>query len=1369
MVTSVSTRGSGVYFTNSIEKPQTPGSYFTEGGKEPPGTWHFAGTPEQKRQIEQTLGLVNGKTFDADDIVAFTHLCKGYNPKLCDGKKSNPQAAMVQNAAKAYVLTKENMEAEEIEEAAEIANGGKSKGAKKRRARVALTDVTFSPPKSFSAIVSQMDEKLAARQEHLHGEAVKEAVDFLAQFAVSRTGAQGKGKPEPVGLVCANWGHYSSRENDPQVHCHSTLLNIGIRADGTTGSLETVGMMKWQGAVSSLYHSSHAWKLRNEGFAIRMEGSIFAVEGVPVPVCQAFSKRSEQLKAAVEAKQTERGITAPDIKKASRKERNVQALETRLDKSSLTRQQLSEQWIQEGKALGFTREEALACMQMGEPVQELTAGELLEEARMAVATITETEAVFTLPKLLAEIAVHLCGRASVPQILDAYKAIQQELVLTQVAKEHKIDAEQLNGPPTEGMLNAARTTEERRLRVGEEPALGQVDLTKFTEVRKWLDKHAAFTGATLGKTIKGPEPELETYYTTKEMLAIEFDLITRVTVKAKQTLDPALVDREIKSREAEIRAAAIADIEADDLKQAELQGRAAKRGKVRGPRNVDPDRVKGLEDEQVAAIWHACTANTSTVCVEGTAGAGKTFAATTVAAIHKAAGFEVAGLSQAWAQAINLQQETEGRIAYGRAIAGWLNDLRSGKLTLTAKSCVILDEAGMVGSRQLREVVKATTNAGARLVLMGDTEQQNSVSAGDGLRLITGVIGSARLDIVRRQSQESHRNSVKLFFGGAAKEALVPYQDNLHVCQNEADTMQRVIADWQASRQANPLAADPKKNSHLVLAYSNRQVKTLNRLAHEVRDAAGELGERRMRLQTMDSEYAEDLVTFAEGDQVVFRANQRGLSTTDAVGQDLNAAYSKALALLDQLGPDEQRAQLELMAEKAHKIVHRDAQEIAARIDQLMAYASGPLDRVVIGDLHKHQAELLDRLKAEEATRAKDVFNRVRGVIETVSEKDGTMIVRTEGGGLVKIDVADPRWHQKADAAAGKRGGLALQHGYATTVAASQGLTRGRVFVLDHTGLDRRSAGVAMSRHREECNVYVDKESRYLAMTRHQMVEEQTLLEDFSDEICLGRLATAWSRQSDKLSTPDFTKWRDADGLAVHAHEELLYARMRETVTARPKGELLPLQKAASYELPYGKAPDSIATMTALTEVGINPEVMQEATRRGFLAYRPDAVDRTAADIYLGRDDLSRDGRVVNAVDGGGKRDPGPLRHTFPPVLHGDNPSRVVIAPTGQDALAIWTQCDQAGQPRPTVLVIDSPEQLHPRTAQVIAKAQSVDVTRSPKAGLVAERARALSPTSEVRETTQEPAREAARQAELERARIAAEELALKNELQRGR
>jgi conjugative relaxase-like TrwC/TraI family protein len=1174
--------------------------YSNTGGKEPPGRWHFAGTPEQREMTERTLGLVDGATFNSEDTEAFEQLCNGFNPN--NGEK------LVQNAGD-------------------------------RAGRLALHDFTLSAPKSFSVVWSQADLQTRRAIEEVQHQAAREAMELLSRKgAYSRQGKGGKVKT-PVSLVVGMFDHGSSRADDPQLHTHACVLNVTIRPDGTTGSLESRDIMAWQGAAASVYHAGLAWRARQMGAQIRMEGNLPEIEGVPLEVMEAFSRRRATIEAAVEQWQAEHGLTR-DASSASRGLLQQATIETRDAKDELTREQLHALWLERGQALGFTEAQVREVMALGEPVEILGDEQLLEAARHAVAQLTDTDATFTEPALYTRVAIALCGQAEPADIDRAVEMVKRELVHAQVIHQ-RVDAVRLaSGPPTEKMVDLARRIEQQRLQYGQAAALNAVDLDSFAEVRAYLNEHAWIVSED-NPSQQVDEPEVSIVYSTKELVLAERDLQARARQLAPQhALPEADVAAAIDSRDAAIRAAVASDL--------------AQRGE-------DPADAKGLEDEQRAAIRHACLGPASVSVIEGTAGAGKTFSATTIAEIYKDAGYTVHGLGSAWAQAINLQQEAQ--LDSGRAITGWLHEVRTSRLVLDPKSLVIVDEAGMVGARQMRDVLEVVQRAGAKAILLGDTRQQAAVSAGDALRVVVAETGSARLDIIRRQSSEAERQAVHAVFAGRAAEALPVYDKRTTIEVNREATMRRLIEDWAASRQAHPLQDDPKRHSHLILALDNATVRELNQLAHEARQAAGELGERSLQLHTMDCSEPGQVIEFSEGDEVVFRANQR----------------------------------------------------------------------------------------------SQGVFNRIRGTVESIDEASSTLHVRTEDGALVEVDPSAERWQHR-------NGGLALQHGYASTYNASQGLTRGRVFMVDHVGLDRRSAGVGLSRHREDCRIYVDREARYLEKMKRVDATEWHHINSFSDAECLGRVAGGWSRESDKASTLDHEQWLDDAGDRFLVAEELAIdraARQLEQQDLRPRPELLGFQRAAAYELelpPAGGMAEH-RSRQQLVAAGISPQVVMDAERAGFLAHQPDEDGSQGSSqgepIYLGRDSCDR---VLNTQQDDGKPAPGPLRDRFAPVLPGTDHSRVVVAPTGRDALAAWTLADQAGQPRPTVVVATREAQLQQR-AQVLSQAKRIEVMRSPASERLASRVRQVAPEAAVEREAGETARqrlEAA--AAAERAHQAAEE-----------
>ena len=136
----------------------------------------------------------------------------------------------------------------------------------------------------------------------------------------------------------------------------------------------------------------------------------------------------------------------------------------------------------------------------------------------------------------------------------------------------------------------------------------------------------------------------------------------------------------------------------------------------------------------------------------------------------------------------------------------------------------------------------------------------------------------------------------------------------------------------------------------------------------------------------------------------------------------------------------------------------------------------------------------------------------------TVVQIHGAVIQVQTGDDLVVIDTSDAKWRHKS-------GGLALTHGYAATVLSSRTLTVDRVWLKDALALCRITSGIAMSRHRESCEVHVNMTARYEANMRESPADQWHPLEEFGTDQCLRQLGQAWSAEREKNATVDFAQW----------------------------------------------------------------------------------------------------------------------------------------------------------------------------------------------------------------------------------------------------
>ncbi len=250
--------------------------------------------------------------------------------------------------------------------------------------------------------------------------------------------------------------------------------------------------------------------------------------------------------------------------------------------------------------------------------------------------------------------------------------------------------------------------------------------------------------------------------------------------------------------------------------------------------------------------------------IVGYAGSGKGVALGVARRAWAAQGYRVRGAALSGAAAENLQ---EGAAIASRTLASLENAWSQGRDLLSAHDVLVVDEAGLVGSRQMQVVVEQAQRAGAKLVLVGDAEQLQAIEAGAAFRMITERHGAAEITAVRRQQQPWQAAATQALAHGRVDEALAAYHDadrvGAHV--NAAAARQALIGGWTAKRLADPAS------SQLILAYAVAEARALNDLARSTLRAEGRLGPDH-RIQTADGERP-----LAVKDRIIFRRNDSGL------------------------------------------------------------------------------------------------------------------------------------------------------------------------------------------------------------------------------------------------------------------------------------------------------------------------------------------------------------------------------------------------------------------------------------------------------------------------------------------------------------
>jgi Ti-type conjugative transfer relaxase TraA len=270
-----------------------------------------------------------------------------------------------------------------------------------------------------------------------------------------------------------------------------------------------------------------------------------------------------------------------------------------------------------------------------------------------------------------------------------------------------------------------------------------------------------------------------------------------------------------------------------------------------------------LSGEQAEALVHVTDGRGLGVVV-GYAGTGKSAMLGVAREAWEAAGYEVRGVALSGIAAENLEG---GSGITSRTIASMEHGWAQGRDVLTARDVLVIDEAGMVGTRQLERVLSHAAEAGAKVVLVGDPQQLQSIEAGAAFRSIHERHGGAEIGEVRRQREDWQRDATHDLATGKTGDAIHAYDNHgmVHSAETREQARNDLIDRWDRERQANPDA------SRIILTHTNDEVRELNEAARGRMREAGELG--------ADVHVAAErgARNFAPGDRIMFLQNERGL------------------------------------------------------------------------------------------------------------------------------------------------------------------------------------------------------------------------------------------------------------------------------------------------------------------------------------------------------------------------------------------------------------------------------------------------------------------------------------------------------------
>ena len=282
------------------------------------------------------------------------------------------------------------------------------------------------------------------------------------------------------------------------------------------------------------------------------------------------------------------------------------------------------------------------------------------------------------------------------------------------------------------------------------------------------------------------------------------------------------------------------------------------------PRGVAGDLISAqairshptLKPDQREMVRRLLAEREGIVVVIGEAGTGKSFATVAAAEGWAQAGYELYVAAPTWRAANVLR----GEGLEATTVAGLLRELDRGEVVLSSRSILLVDEAGMVGSEDMANLIGHAYQAESKLVLIGDPAQLGAIEAGGLFAAIAERSDSIVLDEVIRHNHELDRQAAKQIREGEGRNALALYRSAERVTVAPDAEARRVamVEDWWRSFGEGEDA--------LMVAKRNAEVERLNATARELMRSEGRLGNEEIEVGE---------ARFAAGDQVITRVNDR--------------------------------------------------------------------------------------------------------------------------------------------------------------------------------------------------------------------------------------------------------------------------------------------------------------------------------------------------------------------------------------------------------------------------------------------------------------------------------------------------------------
>ncbi|WP_051749223.1 MobF family relaxase [Nevskia soli] len=450
------------------------------------------------------------------------------------------------------------------------------------------------------------------------------------------------------------------------------------------------------------------------------------------------------------------------------------------------------------------------------------------------------------------------------------------------------------------------------------------------------------------------------------------------------------------------------------------------RGKA-APIAASPEVARRLTDRdlnvgQAGAVQLAATTSHQVVGVQGLAGSGKTTMLRTFQEFAAERGYRILALAPSHSAVHALDKAG----IEAKTLQSWLKD-REAATTLTRQTVVVLDEAGLVGNKDILTAMERVRGAGARLILVGDKKQYQAVEAGRAFaQLQERGMPTARMDEMLRQRDGRLAKAAKLSVEEPAR-ALKHLE--VREISDPAKRYEQIAAAYSS------LSRDERSDT-LILTGTNEARIGLNDAVRNALKARGELSGptavlRIFRRKDLTEAEQKRLDRYAVGDVIQFQKDYRSLEVVRGDVYEVTAVKPDGLSAKGDSGRE----------------IHFAPAQLSGK-------------GLTVGRIERREVAPGEALRITSLDQAKGLKNGDRAQVDSISNR--AVVVTTHHGERRELQTDQV---------------LPVEYGYAATGHSAQGLGAKRVLMdRDTTAAttNHRSFYTDLTRAKEAAVIYTN-------------------------------------------------------------------------------------------------------------------------------------------------------------------------------------------------------------------------------------------------------------------------------------------------------